>query len=240
MASVATQEYWDAHWQEVDFGIAPAHHPVRKWLESLPPGDGRSCLEIGCFPGKFLAVFGEKGYELHGVDFFPGTASALPRWLASRGYRTGQFHEEDFQAFDKGRYDVVSSFGFIEHFDDWRMLVEKHIGITKPGGTVIVEVPNLSSPIYRSLYETFEPSVLENHVLAAMDLDAICAVMERNGCDIVRADYVGDFYFRFVTMQGPEQDRIAESINAMKPSLDALPRSQSARYIGVMARLSGP
>jgi hypothetical protein len=48
--------------------VAP-YDEIRKWIENhLQPSDsGGSLLEIGCFPGAYLAVFGDLGYERHHV-----------------------------------------------------------------------------------------------------------------------------------------------------------------------------
>ncbi len=97
MKSIVSKEYWDKHWQGANFDIVVKHHPVRKWIEkNVISVKNNKCLEVGCYPGKFLAVFGEKGYELNGIDLFDGTESLLPNWLKKKGYKVGSFYKSDF------------------------------------------------------------------------------------------------------------------------------------------------
>ncbi|MGC9605204.1 MAG: class I SAM-dependent methyltransferase [Minisyncoccia bacterium] len=192
-------------------------------------------MEIGCYPGKFLAVFGEKGYELNGVDSFHGTDS-LSGWFKSRGYRYNHFYEADIFDFKSQiKYDLVCSFGFIEHFNDLEEVLDKHLELLKPGGKIIIDVPNLNSPIYYFLYKLFEPDVLKNHVLSSMNLKAITSVMIAKGCRIDYSGYVGRFYFRFVTKQGVTRRCISKVINLFSLLLSLLPDSLYKRYIGVIA-----
>lgn len=237
MKSVASKAYWSNHWQKTNFEIAPTNHPVRQWIEKeIASTRGASCLEIGCYPGKFLAVFGKKGYALHGIDSFVGTESLLSTWLRNSGYKVGTFYQSDFLHFKTpDLYDVVCSFGFIEHFKYWQGILSKHVELTKTGGNIIVEVPNLKSPLYHLLYKLLEPKVLENHEMSAMDLEAICNVLEKEGCKIQAADYIGIFYFRFVTKHNKLPTIIASFINFFRPLFQLLPSCIYARYIGVIA-----
>ncbi len=233
MKTVASRKYWDRHWDEIEFGIVPQHHPVRKWIEEIVPNTtSNNCLEIGCYPGKFLAVFGDMGYKLNGVDFFHGTID-MSVWLSQR-YKVGDFYESDFLKFHTTKqYDLVCSFGFVEHFKNWPEIIRKHIALVKHGGLVVIEVPNLNSPLYHFLYKYLEPEVLDNHVLEAMSLQGMSDVIKREECEILSEQYIGKFYFRFVTKHTKSSKLVAGFINLFSPILNLLPKSIHARYIGV-------
>lgn len=236
MDSVATKEYWNEHWKESGFGIAPKHHPVRKWIENeIPNTKTASCIEIGCYPGKFLSVFGEKGYELNGVDSF-SEINSLANWFKDKGYRLGNFYEADFFKFiPVAKYDIVASFGFIEHFENLSEVLDRHLALLKPGGKVVIDVPNLNSPIYYFLYKLFEPKTLQNHVLSVMNLEAIKSVLEAKGCQINYAGYFGYFYFRFVTKHDSIHQNIAKIINLFDLPMRLFSGPLYKRYIGVIA-----
>ena len=238
MSSVAKKNYWDKHWQDANFGIAEAHHPIRKWVESEigEAKDNQSCLEIGCYPGKFLAVFGEKGYELNGVDMFKDTETLLPAWLKSQKYKVGDFYQEDFLRFEtKNKFDVIGSFGFIEHFNNWPWVVKRQVELAKTGGIILVDVPNLKSPLYYLLYRVLEPSVLLSHEMSALNLKAIKKVFEANNCEIKSAGYTGYFYFRFVTKNDKWSKNLEWAINFLRPVFELWPESVFKRYITVVA-----
>lgn len=241
MGSIANQKYWNDHWHNKEFSIAPQHHPIRQWIESeIFQTTKADVFEIGCYPGKFLAVFGERGCTLNGIDSFPETNSTMQKWLKGEGYKVGQFYQSDFWSFTSPRqYDITCSFGFIEHFKNWNAVLIKHIELTKDGGYIMVDVPNLKSPLYYLLYKIFEPEVLKNHELSAMDRNAIRDIFEKNGCVVKTAIYLGYFYFRFVTRHDKLSVVLAEYINFLRPLFELLPKSVYMRYIVVSAAKTG-
>jgi 2-polyprenyl-3-methyl-5-hydroxy-6-metoxy-1,4-benzoquinol methylase len=236
MDSVATEEYWNSHWLQAKFGISPKNHPIRRWIEKeIKDTKVSTCLEIGCYPGKFLSVMGEKGYELNGIDSFKGT-DLLADYFKNNGYRVGNFYEADFLNFSsQTKYDVVCSFGFIEHFENVSAILKKHLELLKTGGMLVIDVPNLNSAIYRFLYKILEPGTLENHVMTTMDLENICSELKRNGCEIRYAGYIGYFYFRYVNRHNKIQSLLAAIINLTRPFMVLLPESLYKRYIGIIA-----
>ena len=237
MKSIVDEKYWDDCWQKIKFEIAPKHHPIRQWIESeVPETNYKTCFEIGYYPGKFLAVFGEKGYVLNGVDLFIEPQNSSILWLKKSGYNIGSFYKSDLRDFKSSEsYNVVCSFGLIEHFKNWKEALNKHIELTKDKGTIMIDVPNLNSFLYRFLYGLFEPRVLKNHEFSAMNITNICNVLKEGKCDIKKADYFGYFYFRFVTRHDKISVIIAKIINIFRPVFELLPKSIYMRYIVILA-----
>ena len=75
---------------------------------------------------------------------------------------------EEFLSEYKGSFDMVMSLGFIEHFTDVEKAVGIHLELLKPGGTLVVEIPNLSG-INRMVFRLFNRELLEMHNLRIMD-----------------------------------------------------------------------
>lgn len=225
------------HWSEKKFNIASSHHPIRRWIESEVRATTKAdVFEIGCYPGKFLAVFGKLGYTLNGIDSFSKTNPAMSDWLKNEGYKIGQFYQSDFLNFSsKRQYDIVCSFGFVEHFKNWEEVLINHIKLTKDCGYIIIDVPNLKSPLYYFLYKIFEPEVLKNHEFSAMNKEAIETVFRNNGGIVEIAMYLGRFHFRFVTKQSWSSAVIEKCINFFRFLFELLPKSVYARYIAFSA-----
>lgn len=240
MTNLVDQAHWDGGYQEGDFTPLPADDFVRRWImQHVPKGSG-DCLEIGCFPGRYLAVFGDLGYRLHGVDLTP-RVEAMPAWLSAHGYQVGEVHRTDFLATDFGRrYDVVSSFGFIEHFTNWHEVLARHADLVAPGGYLVIESPNMVGLLQRVLRRLFEPEDLGRHHTAAMHLEAWTALARRLGFEIVFAEPIGNFDF---WRTAPTEDGMAFELSvllqAIKPVLQARPETRSpvaAGYLGLVAR----
>lgn len=235
--SVADGEYWEKHWRHTDICASSDNHPICRWLDNqICPGEGLSCFEIGCYPGKFLVLLGNRGYELNGIDLSEKT-TVMADWLTSKGFKIGGLEKGDFlvHKLDK-QYNLVCSFGFIEHFNNWHDMIDSQLAMTTSEGLCVIEVPNLNSPLYRLLYGIFEPDILKSHKSDAMSLKNITNYINKLNHDIKTADYVGNFYFRFVTKSGRKYRFIEKGINSFKFLFNMLPRSVSARYIGVIVK----
>ena len=157
--------------------------------DSGPPVD---FLELGCYPGRFLYLFAKEfGYSVHGVDFMP-EAAAIPGWLADLGVAAEVFVEDLF-TFQPGRtYDVVASFGFVEHFPRWEEVMDRHLALMAPGGYLVIEFPNFRRGQYY-LRRLLKPDFLDGHFLEAMDLDQWRRALESRGLEILYCDYFQTF-----------------------------------------------
>lgn len=236
MKTVVENQYWDKHWSYLKTTKKKNAHPISFWLERyLQKVTNSKSFEIGCYPGKFLSVIGNFGYELNGVDFVK-QVNEMTQTLKSDGYNVGKIYKNDFFKLNlEEKYDLVCSFGFIEHFDNWKEVIDKHFEITKEKGLCIIEVPNLASPLYFILYKILEPNVISSHNLEAMSLRNITNHI-KDSHEIVCSEYIGDFYFRFVTKVGRKYTIIENIINKIGKVFNILPKSVSCRYLGVIAK----
>lgn len=191
-------DFWDELYATLPLGVAKKGRPVRRWIEQwVPPGRG-SCFEIGCYPGRYLAVFGELGYRLSGIDLTSLVTDRLPAWLSAMGYQLGEFNCENFFQFTKltnDRYDIVCSFGFVEHFQEWREVLECHSRLVKPGGLLLVSVPNFRGTIQRRLRELFDWENLARHNLEAMCPEEWSKVLVLLGFETLFSGSFGRFDF---------------------------------------------
>lgn len=91
---------------------------------------------------------------------------------------------------------MVASFGFIEHFSDFRAVPLRQAALVRPGGHLVCEVPNLRGLNYL-LFRLLQPRELEGHNLAAMAPSAIADPLRRYGFRIRYARYVGTCFVHF-------------------------------------------
>ncbi len=191
------QEYWDQGYAHLEPSLAAEDDPVRTWIESkIPPSSPQGhALEVGCYPGRYLAVLGKLGYTVHGVDLTPGV-DKMPEAFMRMGFNVGEFTRADFLGHDFHRtYDVVCSFGFIEHFTDWGTVLLRHACLVAPGGTLLIETPNFSGPVQGFFHRWLDAENYARHNPAAMDPREWAAVLEANGFVIEQATWMGRFDF---------------------------------------------
>jgi len=190
------QERWDQGYEKLALQVAPPDDPIRRWLQKYIPRGTGTCLEFGCFPGRYLAVLGEFGYEVNGIDLTPRLERDLPNWMRAQGYRTGQFIQADVftHQFEK-TYDVVCSFGLIEHFAQWPELVERHASLVRPGGWLALSTPNFRGALQQGLHRWLDSVNLAEHNLEAMQPRLWAERVKRLGLEVVMCGHLGPFDF---------------------------------------------
>jgi 2-polyprenyl-3-methyl-5-hydroxy-6-metoxy-1,4-benzoquinol methylase len=128
---------------------------------------GTRVFEIGFAPGKLLAWISKRlEAEVAGVDFSSRGFAAAKGLFAALSLSGDLRNESVFEtSFADASFDVVYSLGVIEHFRDPRPIVRRHVELARPGGVVIIAVPN-----YRGIYGRIQ-SVLDAPNLELHNLD---------------------------------------------------------------------
>ena len=195
--ALTSQAYWEQVYGPVTFVEYSARNAHFDLLFAHVARDRvKSVLEVGSFPGPFLAALGRCGFELNGIDFQPGNSTALPEWLNSLGYRTGDFVSADFlTATLPRRYDLVYSLGFIEHFANFEDVIVRQADLVAPGGCLFVSTPNFRGRLQRAFHALFDRESLKVHNLAAMNPARWADVLRRQGFDILYTGYYGGAVF---------------------------------------------
>jgi SAM-dependent methyltransferase len=99
---------------------------------------GRSVLDVGCGDGNFLRVAKGAAREAVGIETNP---EAVERARAE-GLDVRLAGLDDFAAAHPGAFEVVCSFHVLEHLPDVRGFVHGMLRCLKPGGSLVVSVPN--------------------------------------------------------------------------------------------------
>jgi hypothetical protein len=157
----------------------------------LPKSSELTCLEIGAVPGSFLAYFSvHHGYQIVGLDF-ADAEHLFHETMRLNGINLYEYINADFVEYSTDRrFDVVTSFGFVEHFDDYSLIVRRHCELVAEGGYVVIGMPNFR--YFQFLYHSiFDRDNLDIHNLESMDPAAIHALLVRLGFQRVFSGYWG-------------------------------------------------
>ena len=108
---------------------------ARTLLRQLPRRPA-TLLDFGCGSGQFTRCLAEllPEAEVTGSDFH----AEPPADLAGRNYRA----IGDLASLE-GRFDLVTAFHVLEHDDDAAGLLARIVRMARPGGMVVIEVPNI-------------------------------------------------------------------------------------------------
>ncbi len=101
-------------------------------------GSVGSILEVGVGEGHFLQAAEGRGYEVQGVELNPKGAERA----RSLGFRIHESTLDELRKQTEQYFDAVCSFQVLEHVPNPRAFLEGMIRMIKPGGRMILSVPN--------------------------------------------------------------------------------------------------
>jgi 2-polyprenyl-3-methyl-5-hydroxy-6-metoxy-1,4-benzoquinol methylase len=195
------KQYWDERWDRIRLPeiVEPAtKHPIARaivgTLDAHLPKDKLSVMEIGGAPGQFAAYLSRyHGYEASILEYSELGCRKTEENFDLLGLNVNVYLQDFFGDLSAlPRFDVVLSLGFIEHFDDIADVLQRHISLLRPGGLLVLGVPNLQG-ISRTVLARTAPEMLSRHNLAAMDLENWGVLEERYGMTALFKGYIGGF-----------------------------------------------
>lgn len=238
---LTTHEYWESNRSGIVFKRHENGHGIDRFLlKYIPPTIDGSAIEIGSYPGPHLATFGDLGYELNGVDFCTDNGKGLPSWLQREGFKTGEFFVSDFFEFQPGKeYDVVSSFGFIEHFLNYEEVIKKHAELVKKRGYLVITTPNFRGWIQNCLHRNFDKDNLALHNVESMQPERWAKQLNDLGFEIIYKGHFGGFWFwRGDEKLSPFKTKLARILSALICRLRKViwfESSSFSAYCGIVA-----
>lgn len=159
-----TAEQWGRLWKEAPKRLKELRFSVEKaeksliWSSVMETLEGLdvaslSTVEIGAGAGTISAVFARHGARVTLLDFSQealNTSAALFRELELK-QETILADALNVPSELLGKFDVAMSFGLAEHFeaDDRYKIVKAHFDLARPGGLVVLSVPNRHCWPYR-------------------------------------------------------------------------------------------
>lgn len=222
-----TLAYWDTQQDAL---------PNTRWFAPFDPGTrallrliakstapGSSFLEIGCAPGKMLAYAAMKcGARVAGIDYSPRGIGISRRLHRANGIASDLRAEDVMEtSFAPASFDCVFSAGLVEHFDDPRAVLAKHVELARPGGRIVVAIPNYGG-IYGRMQAWLDPENLAIHNLAIMSRKALAAQFNPAEVESVEAFPLGSPSLWSVTLNRPMLQRAAGLIGNLLPTIPAL------------------
>jgi SAM-dependent methyltransferase len=153
---------WDAQWrvEPFDSGALAAEQRTPRWraqerlvAERVGGFAGLRAIEVGAGRGLNGLLYARRGARVTLLD-----RSALVLGQARELYSAWdvEFEAVEADVLDppaelEGSFDVAMSFGLCEHFlgEQRRETVAAHLRLVRPGGLVLLGVPNRWAPAYR-------------------------------------------------------------------------------------------
>ncbi|MDQ8052844.1 MAG: class I SAM-dependent methyltransferase [Pedobacter sp.] len=186
--------YWDSK-TDLSVKIPPDylfHHQLQHIFEKE---NVKTAIELGGFPG-YYAVFLKKYLKLDVtlLDYFihPPLTNQL---LAANQLQAGDISVIETDLFNyqpQQQFDLVLSCGLIEHFNDTKDIIERHINFLKPGGTLFITLPNFRA-VNGWFQKKFDKANYDKHSIDCMDPGLLQKICEEAGLKVAQSRYFGNF-----------------------------------------------
>ncbi|MFZ5437827.1 MAG: class I SAM-dependent methyltransferase [Patescibacteria group bacterium] len=180
--SLTTKSFWLKYWKTKNLVInIKKNYPFTDLFNKYSKNKNlKTFLEIGGFPGYFAVYYNKYlGFKSYLLDFVIDK-KIITNLLKKNSLNKNDLtvYEQDFFKFKTNKkYDVVFSSGFIEHFDNFDEVINKHWQLTNKGGVMLIILPNLLG-LNGHVQLFFDPNNLNIHNLKSMDIQNLRKIVK--------------------------------------------------------------
>ncbi len=198
----AGKSYWDCTWEHAylpetinPFRPGPNHYIDRKFHDFFErifadkETKNSKLLEIGCARSVWLPYFAKEfGFRVYGIDYSETGCQQAMQLLSNQGIK-GEIVCADFFSPPEsmiGKFEVVISFGVLEHFQDTQNCITAFSKYLKPEGVMITNIPNLTGLI-GLIQKVINRNVFDIHV--PLSPERILEAHQKNGLEVISCNY---------------------------------------------------
>ena len=210
----AGKNYWNGVWKNkstpslfninsdsfYDYYYVQFHKMFRKILKTTK--GNKKVLEVGCANSIWLVYFNKIwNYEVYGLDYSEIGCRQEKRLFRKYGIDEENVIYSDFFTPPKDlleEFDIVISFGVIEHFENTSEVLSALSKYLKPGGLLFTEIPNLNG-IPGFITRVFNRPVYDIH--NPLDCKAIIKAHNGTGLRVKRCEYFLFFYWNAINLE---------------------------------------
>jgi len=210
--TLSTQSYWDevlaaAALPRINTPRAYHHRITMEYIDKYFSSNKYSTLlEIGCGSSGWLPYFAKRYHlKVSGLDYSDVGCRLAEENLKMLNIEFGEIICKDLLAPEctgGKKYDVVFSYGVIEHFEEPEKIVRIFNSLLNEGGMIITLVPNLNG-FMGWISQYFVPAIFKIHkVMSAADLKRY---HEAIGLKNLKTGYAGTFTLDVVPLVKSER-----------------------------------
>jgi SAM-dependent methyltransferase len=159
-----------------------AHGTRYERMADYVRGNRGRLLDVGTARGDFLLVMARRGWDVEGIE--PSDAAGNPHGLT--------IYRDRFPAecrLPSETYDVITAWAVFEHLHDPRAAFSEASRLLRPGGRLIVQVPNL-----RSIYARWARQEDVPRHLYFFDESSLRAYGNAVGLELVEVTHTTDLF----------------------------------------------
>lgn len=199
-SALTSSNYWKAEAAKSSVFSVDSNEYSSVLEKFLPINPAFTCVEIGAYPGGNLCYLAKRFKYTPTAIEYRDDAEDIRQLFEYNDVHTLEIINQDFFGIQDLTFDVVTSFGFVEHFSDYEYAISCHMKMLKPGGYLVLAVPHfwgLQAMLrYAVLNKQAREQLFETHNMAIMKLREMKRVLTNLGLHIIYADYAmgGSFW----------------------------------------------
>jgi cyclopropane fatty-acyl-phospholipid synthase-like methyltransferase len=223
-----TREYWENIW-EADSGpkaFDPNAFDIHQWINqqfhtyfSLVfkqiDTKGKKLLEVGCGGSIWLPYFAkEYDFKISGIDYSEQGCILAKKILENNDVSGNIIYADLFKPPAKmvAAFDVVISFGLVEHFEYTSACLKAIKKYLTPRGLIITFIPNMFG-FTGLLQKVFNKQVYDLHVV--MSNKSLQAAHNQAGLSVSEGRYFLSFHPSVVNIAGHEKKSRGDSLKKL-------------------------
>lgn len=220
--NISDKTYWDEVWS--DRSIPPLIKPENKALRNYVnrrfheffsailsgiATRNKVLLEVGCARSIWLPYFSQHfGLNVSGLDYSEIGCEQSRKILSQTGVQ-GEIVCCDFFSPPSGllgKFDIVISFGVVEHFVDTQSCIKALARFLKPGGLLVTNIPNMVGLI-GAIEKAINREIYDIHV--PLDRELLANAHRSAGLKVLQCDYFLSTNFGVLNLNGLDQKSIS-------------------------------
>lgn len=200
MKKLTEQSYWEDYYKNTNTNKRQIQKVISEYDEywelliaNNNSSSPKTIIEIGGYPGRFLAYLSDKYQLIPTCLDYNSDRSKIIESMNSFNIKEYNIIQADIFNFEPTeKYDLVISNGFIEHFDNYEAVMDKHKLFLKKGGTMLIMIPN--KRWLRKWYGFLvDYKNLKAHNLKCMNKKTFVNFSYRNNLKLIKLDYFSGF-----------------------------------------------
>lgn len=154
-------------------------HPLHaKILEFISPAQGPRVLELGCGPGKYVALLCSAGFDVVAVDPY-----SFPSWELIQANSSARMHDKVFAEslpFADASFDQVTCLGALLYFEDPVLALAEIRRVLKPGGRMVMRTVNKNNLYTLKTGKRLDPASRQLY-----SMDELIALIQKSGFSVI-------------------------------------------------------
>ncbi|MEW6610799.1 MAG: class I SAM-dependent methyltransferase [Patescibacteria group bacterium] len=195
MRSYTDKYFWNSYYKNYQLKEVGRVYFADLFDIFLKPDPAKTVFEVGCAGGSALCYLAKYfKFKAYGIDY----SDEIEKTRALFKYNdlpSPILYQEDFFSWrSQEQYDVVCSFGFIEHFNDPRDIIARHVALLKPDGVLMITMPHFAHLQY-ILHWLIDRENLKKHNTKIMNIKAMQKALQGLPLEIKYLNYYRTFGF---------------------------------------------